>query len=327
MVPDPALQICGLGAIPCIMPSELLPHTMRWQKQTNVWYHGEKLKIVPIMTTQLLEGALITTVNLQDALKMLEQTSRTFYIPISRLAPRLKEAVTAAYLCMRAIDEIEDHSELSDEAKIRLLSELSAAFRSTDVLQAIHTCLFSYRTILPDVTLRLREWVDLCPPSVAPSVNRYIAMMAEQMAEWVQSGWIIRTEEDLDRYTYSVAGMVGEMLSELWQWYDDTKSDPVKAVAFGRGLQAVNIIRNRDEDMTRGVDFFPDGWGLEEMLQYTRRNLQAADAYIAELKQGPAWEFCVVPLALAHATVNVIAAGGSKLTRDNVLDIVGRVTG
>ncbi|KIL39844.1 phytoene synthase [Gordoniibacillus kamchatkensis] len=258
---------------------------------------------------------------------MLEQTSRTFYIPISRLVSGLKEAVTSAYLCMRAIDEIEDHPELADEAKTELLQRLGEAVRSSDTIRQIREVLSPYETLLPPVTMRLHEWVLLCPESAAGTVRRYIAMMAEQMAEWVGTGWSIRTEADLDRYTYSVAGMVGEMLSELWLWHDDTKSDMAKAVAFGRGLQAVNIIRNRAEDLERGVDFFPDGWGLEAMLEYTNRNLRLADAYVAELGQGPALEFCSIPLALAHATIRVIASGGSKLTRTGVLDIVSRVTG
>lgn len=89
----------------------------------------------------------------------------------------------------------------------------------------------------------------------APIVFSYIAKMSFDMADWVQNGWNIHTEEDLDRYTYSVAGMVGEMLSELWLWHDGTESDRTKAIGFGRGLQAVNILRNRGEDLKRGVDF------------------------------------------------------------------------
>lgn len=274
-----------------------------------------------------MEGVLITDAVLQDAMMMLEQTSRTFYIPISRLQSGLKEAVASAYLCMRAIDEIEDHGELADRTKIELLQRLGEAFRSPQTIRQIQSVLSPYEATLPPVTMRLHEWVLLCPSSTAETVCRYIAMMAEQMAEWVQNEWTIRTEDDLDRYTYSVAGMVGEMLSELWLWNDGTKSDLTKAVAFGRGLQAVNIIRNREEDLGRGVDFFPDGWGMEEMLQYTNRNLQLADAYISELKQGPALEFCSIPLALAHATINIIASGGNKLTRAGVLEIVDRVTG
>jgi farnesyl-diphosphate farnesyltransferase len=228
---------------------------------------------------------------------------------------------------MRAIDEIEDHDELTNQLKVELLVGIHSAFQSTHIIEATQTLLSPYRTVLPAVTTQLDDWALLCPSSCALIVYRYIAKMSLEMAEWVQNGWSIHTEEDLDRYTYSVAGMVGEMLSELWLWHDGTQSDLTKAVAFGRGLQAVNILRNREEDLKRGVDFFPDGWGFKEMKQYTSRNLQIADSYIADLKEGPALKFCKIPLALAHATVNLLAAGGSKLTRDAVLKIVSRVTG
>lgn len=275
-----------------------------------------------------MEGILISNVTLNEAMIMLKKTSRTFYIPISYLELGLKEAVTSAYLCMRAIDEIEDHKELTDELKVKLLLGIHDIFKSEDMMVTRTQHLLSpYQEILPDVTMQIDDWALLCPSSCAPIVYRYIAKMSLHMAQWVQSGWNIHTEEDLDRYTYSVAGMVGELLSELWLWHDGTQSDSTKAIAFGRGLQAVNILRNREEDLQRGVDFYPDGWGFKEMQQYTRRNLQIADSYIADLKDGPALKFCKIPLSLAHATVNLISAGGSKLTRDAVLKIVNRVTG
>lgn len=262
---------------------------------------------------------------MNDAMMMLKKTSRTFYIPISRLESGLKEAVASAYLCMRAIDEIEDHEELADDLKVELLNGVHDAFQSSDAITETQKRLSPYRDVLPAVTMRLDEWAQLCPATVNPVVYRYIAMMAKQMAEWVHEGWNIRTEEDLDRYTYSVAGMVGEMLSEIWFWYDGTETDHTKAVAFGRGLQAVNILRNRAEDLKRGVNFYPEGWGMKEMLQYTRRNLKTADSYILELKGGPALEFCKIPLTLAHATVKLIAAGGNKLTREAVMKLVGSI--
>lgn len=271
----------------------------------------------------VLEGFVITNLVLNDAMTMLEQTSRTFYIPISRLVDGLKEAVTSGYLCMRAIDEIEDHEELPDGLKSELLNGVRDALRSDNPLESVTTLLAPHKDVLPAVSVQLNDWLVLCPPTAAPIIYKYTAMMSEQMADWVHTGWHIRTEADLDRYTYSVAGMVGEMLSELWLWYDGTASDMDKAVAFGRGLQAVNIMRNRDEDLKRGVDFFPDGWSLKDMLQYTRRNLKQADAYIAELKEGPAASFCKIPLALAHATTKLLAVGGNKLTRAAVMKIVG----
>ncbi|MBW7456211.1 phytoene/squalene synthase family protein [Paenibacillus sepulcri] len=258
---------------------------------------------------------------------MLQKTSRTFYIPINGLDMGLKEAVTSGYLCMRAIDEIEDHEEIPGQLKIDLLRGVYEASQSSDIIHATNEVLMPYRDVLPEVTMRLRDWMLLCPPSIADTVIHYNAKMAKQMGEWAQAKWNIQTEEDLDGYTYSVAGMVGEMLSELWLWHDDTQSDREKAVAFGRGLQAVNILRNRKEDLKRGVDFYPNGWDFKEMLIYTQRNLKLADEYIAELKPGPARKFCKIPLALAQATVNILAAGGSKLTRDAVLKIVNRLNG
>lgn len=40
----------------------------------------------------------------KTALQILEETSRTFYIPIVKLPPSVQEAVASAYLCLRAID-------------------------------------------------------------------------------------------------------------------------------------------------------------------------------------------------------------------------------
>lgn len=262
---------------------------------------------------------------MNDAMIMLKKTSRTFYIPISRLKDGLKDAVAAAYLCMRAIDEIEDHETLSDDLKAKLLLGIHDAFESSNVVDNSRKLLAPYQDVLPEVTMKIDEWALLCPPTAAGVVYRNTAKMSKQMAEWVHESWNIRTEDDLDRYTYSVAGMVGEMLSELWLWFDGTKTDSSKAIAFGRGLQAVNILRNQKEDMERGVNFFPDGWGPKEMIKYTRRNLKIADEYLMELKGGPALEFCKIPLTLAHATVNLIAAGGNKLTRDAVMKLVGSI--
>lgn len=262
---------------------------------------------------------------LNNAMVMLQKTSRTFYIPINRLVPGVKEAVASAYLCMRAIDEIEDHEELSDQLKAELLVGIHNAFQSSDAIGNTRKLLSPYREILPPVTMQLDEWALLCPSSVSEVILRYTGVMAKQMAEWVHTGWNIQTEDDLDRYTYSVAGMVGEMLSEIWLWHDGTKSDMRKAVAFGRGLQAVNIIRNRTEDLERGVDFFPDGWGQKEMIKYTRRNLKIADSYVSDLNKGPALDFCKIPLMLAHATIKLIAAGGNKLTRETVMKLVNSI--
>lgn len=272
-------------------------------------------------------GLLVNKTNdlTNDAMEMLASTSRTFLIPIKGLVPGLKEAVASAYLCMRAIDEIEDHPELPSDVKVRLLTEVGRIVREAEREAALQSLFHPYRNTLHAVTLRLNDWTRLCPSSIVERVLQSTAQMAVQMAEWAEKEWRIRTEQDLDHYTYCVAGAVGELLSDLWMWYDGTVTDRTKAVAFGRGLQSVNILLNRSDDEARGVAFFPEGWGMKEMLAYTRKNLEQADAYIADLPPGPIYRFCSIPLALAHGSLKAVAVG-EKLRRTEVLDIVSRLT-
>lgn len=260
----------------------------------------------------------------EHALDMLKRTSRTFFIPISYLPAGLQDAVMSGYLCLRAIDEVEDHPELDNRAKAKLLRSMSRTLQTTFTAGDFTAILSRYQQDLPEVTLRIGDWALLAPSSIAPRVWEATATMADRMAQWAENGWTIQSEADLDRYTFGVAGSVGLLLSDLWMWYNGTPSNRVHALGFGRGLQAVNILRNHAEDVRRGVDFFPPGWQAEDMHAYARRNLALADAYTSALPAGPVLDFCSLPLALAYATLEALARGEDKLSRIDVLQIVSQ---
>ena len=264
-----------------------------------------------------------------NALKILKETSRTFYIPISRLPDRLQEAVASAYLCMRAIDEVEDHPDLDNFTKAQLLRRMSLNLQAGSEnarVDDFSAGLMPYNACLPDVTLRVGEWALLAPDSIAPRIWDATAAMADRMAYWSENNWTIRTETHLDQYTFSVAGAVGLLLSDLWAWYDGTQTNRTYAIGFGRGLQAVNIVRNHREDLRRGVNFLPQGWQEQDVHQYARRNLKLADYYTKSLPPGPALDFCKIPLALAYGTLEVMALGKEKLSRSDVIALVQQVT-
>jgi farnesyl-diphosphate farnesyltransferase len=262
----------------------------------------------------------------EEAMEMLEKTSRTFSIPIMRLPGELQDAVMAGYLCLRAIDEVEDHPSLDNPTKARLLRSISRTMQTNFAPGDFRVVLDDYRQELPEVTLRVGEWALFAPADIAPRIWEATATMADRMAQWAESGWTIQSEADLDRYTFSVAGSVGLLLCDLWGWYNGTQTNRIQGVGFGRALQAVNIMRNHAEDMARGVDFFPPGWQAADMDAYARRNLALADAYTNALPPGPVWDFCVLPLALAYATLDALARGDGKLTRSEVLQIVSQYT-
>jgi len=264
------------------------------------------------------------------ALEALKETSRTFYNPISRLPSGLQEAVASAYLCMRSIDEIEDHPDLDNASKAELLQRISLTLQAATAdftADEFSTIWGSFGHRLPEVTLQIGEWAVLAPPTIAPRIWEATAAMADRMAYWAMNNWRIRTQADLDRYTMGVAGAVGLLLSDLWSWYDGTQTNRSYAIGFGRGLQAVNILRNHNEDLLRGVEFFPDGWNPEKMQAYAQKNLLLADAYTADLPLGPALDFCRIPLALAHATIDALSRGEVKLSRTTVLELVEQLTG
>jgi len=263
-----------------------------------------------------------------EALDELRKTSRTFFIPIIRLPGKVRDAVGSAYLCMRSIDEIEDHQGLDRTAKVQLLHEVSGLLNRAAECGKIEKHLFQdlfrpYRTLLPRVTLGLPGFAAMAPPTIAGQVWSATAGMSREMGNWVQCDFQIETEQDLDLYTYDVAGRVGELLTNIWKWYDGTEAEMPLAVGFGRCLQAVNIIRNREEDLSRDVDFYPANWTTDDLHDYVRRQADLADAYMMQLPPGPVREFCRIPLVLAKATLDAMLSGQPKLSRAEVMELVG----
>ncbi len=262
----------------------------------------------------------------KDAIRVLKDTSRTFYIPITFLQKDLKYAVASAYLVFRAIDEIEDHEDVDNNVKYTILMQISELFKRSFNNEEYLQILGPTRSKMPEVTLRMEEWLQTCPREVLPLIMNSASEMAFGMAKWAKANWKIRTREDLDDYTYYVAGLVGVMLSDLWEWAAGVKTDRDLAIGYGRGLQAVNILRNEREDLIeRGVSFMPDGWTRAELFDYAKENLAKADEYLKLIDNRPISLFCRLPLALAHKTLKAMQEGREKMTRAEVEQTVKEV--
>lgn len=261
----------------------------------------------------------------KEAMHVLKLTSRTFYIPIKMLNPTLRKTVGSAYLCMRAIDEIEDHEGLESEVKQHLLRSTSELLQNEFDKDAYLRLLKPYEEVLPEVTLRLGDWLSVCPDDIIDKIKESTSIMAAGMARWVEKDWIVKTKEDLDEYTFYVAGLVGIMLSDIWELYDGTKTNRDLAIGYGRGLQAVNMLRNQDEDADRGVQFMPDGWTRDDMFEYATTNLNKADEYIESIDTKNILLFCKIPLALAKRTLKTLKSGHEKMTREEVESTVEEI--
>lgn len=262
----------------------------------------------------------------KDAMRVLKETSRTFYIPITFLDKELKHTVASAYLVMRAIDEIEDHEEVENDTKHAILMQVSDLLKQPFDEEQYLQLLAPVKDKMPEVTLRLGDWLRACPENTVHIVMNSAHEMAYGMAKWVKADWNIQTKEDLDDYTYYVAGLVGVMLSDIWEQSAGVKTDRDLAIGYGRGLQAVNILRNEQEDYDeRGVSFVPDDWTRQDLFDYADGNLAKADEYMKSINKKTILLFCRLPLALAHKTLKAMKNGREKISRQEVEETVEEV--
>lgn len=262
----------------------------------------------------------------KDAMRVLKETSRTFYIPITFLKADLKYSVASAYLVLRAIDEIEDHESIQNTTKFDLLMQLSELFKRPFTQEEYCDIIASVKEQLPEVSIRLVDWIQACPEGSRSLMMETASEMAFGMAKWAKENWQVHTKEDLDDYTYYVAGCVGVYLSKLWNWSYGQETNEELAIGFGRGLQIVNILRNQKEDKEeRGVSFVPDDWSRDQLFAYADENLAQADAYIETLNEKSTILFCRLPLAFAHKSLAAMKKGEKKMSRAEVEQTVKEV--
>ena len=262
----------------------------------------------------------------KDVMRVLKETSRTFAIPIRLLKKDLRQAVSTAYLVYRGIDEIEDHETLPNEMKVDILNDISELFKQPFTTEEYLAIIAPIHDELPEVSIRVPDWLHACPETAQPILREIAVEMAHGMSKWAEKNWDVQTKEDLDEYTYYVAGIVGVLLSKLWDWSYGYEADYDLAIGFGRGLQAINILRNQEEDMDeRGVSFVPNGWTRDDLFAYAETNLSKADAYIETLTEKSTILFCRLPLEFAHKSLDAMKKGHEKMTRQEVEETVIRV--
>ena len=96
------------------------------------------------------------------------------------------------------------------------------------------------------------------------ALSRCIRIMADGMSRYQEANVAngLKDQRDMDSYCYYVAGVVGEMLTELFCDYSgaiDENHDELMqlAVSFGQGLQMTNILKDIWDDQKRNMCWLP----------------------------------------------------------------------
>ena len=204
--------------------------------------------------------------------EILQGVSRTFALTIPQLPAPLRDTVGNAYLLCRVADTIEDEAALSAERK-REFSERwvgvvegsadAGAFAKDLSGLLTRSATESERGLVANVP-RVMRITDSLSPTQRQAVLRCVKIMAHGMAEFQQGASLegLSDLEHLDRYCYHVAGVVGEMLTELFCDYSgeiDARREELMALSasYGQGLQMTNILKDIWEDRDRGACWLP----------------------------------------------------------------------
>lgn len=296
--------------------------------------------------------------------ELLQGVSRTFALTIPLLPSSLSFVVSNAYLLCRTIDTIEDEPALDfNQKKIqcRRFAEVVEGRRDPRAFAEGLFPLLSRGTKVAEQELvacteRVVGITHCLGAKVQQAIGRCIKIMSEGMIQFQkkQDPAGLSTLEEMNRYCYVVAGVVGEMLTDLFCLHSSSTARHQEemmalATSFGQGLQMTNILKDFWEDQQRGACWLPqdifseNDFQLQELSQHHRdnrfeksfvkligiahahlRNAFKYTLYISPKDKGMR-RFCLLALGLAVLTLQKVNANRFftegeqvKISRKNV---------
>jgi farnesyl-diphosphate farnesyltransferase len=279
---------------------------------------------------------------------LLIETSRTFALCIPLLPDATRLQVTIAYLLFRIADTFEDASHWPVADRLAALDAFCALLRSASPEEARRLASqwcakgpsphAGYMKLIADIPLVIDAFTKLPAPAVEV-IRDHVIRSAQGMAQFVgmtENGNLrLADMPQLRAYCYAVAGIVGEMLTELFllrapQLQSAAPLLRARASTFGEGLQLVNILKDSLSDASEGRTYIPAGVDRADIMELARTNLESATEYTLALQSSGAPHgiiaFAALPVALAQATLDRMEKSNTtKIERPAVYRITRQV--
>jgi farnesyl-diphosphate farnesyltransferase len=213
---------------------------------------------------------------------ILPGVSRTFALTIPQLPSSLSKVVSNGYLLCRIADTIEDEPNLTPAQKSQFSQQftqvVSGEFDPNLLSRTLYP-LLSANTLATEKELifnlnRIIRLTHSFTVSQHKALYQCVKVMAKGMTEFQQSLNGLKNMTEMDCYCYYVAGVVGEMLTQLFCDYSPQiarHKDLLQrlAISFGQALQMTNILKDIWEDQQRGVCWLPQ----DIFTQFDLKNL------------------------------------------------------
>lgn len=267
--------------------------------------------------------------------QLLASVSRSFYLTLKALPRELREPISLAYLLARTADTIADTAAVPAELRLECLRDYETLLqghpegkeRLAEVIQTRFVALQQ-----DEAERRLMErfadglaWLGSMQGTALKAIREVLHHIIRGQILDIQrfpSDGIVRAlerEEELDEYTWLVAGCVGEFWTEMCAIekpasLDDSVSlDQMKiwGANFGKGLQLINILRDIGEDMQDGRCYLPGGLKGESELraewsrwmQTCQDRLESGLSYVQHVADGKLRYATALPLLLGIKTL------------------------
>jgi farnesyl-diphosphate farnesyltransferase len=205
----------------------------------------------------------------------LKPVSRSFYLSIRFLPRRIRPTVATAYLLARASDTIADASRLPADVRLEALRRFPDAIRQDDAgfAKLVRECARDQQTggekvlleALPLILEAARELPERHRPLIGEVLQHILRGQSLDLVRFETKAGVhaLQKDDELDEYTYLVAGCVGEFWTKLclleWPGYGDLPASELVdlGIRFGKGLQLINVLRDAGADLQNGRCYLP----------------------------------------------------------------------
>ena len=301
--------------------------------------------------------------------RLLETTSRSFYPTLKYLPKKTRGQIGLLYLLARVADTIADskvgetalltehlrayndvvqgrREELPDLSE---LADIQSNEHEAELLRNVSDVVDGLQVYSPEDQERMLECLEIIVGGQLLDIERF--------GPANEGGNIsaLQNEEELDDYTFRVAGCVGVFWTKMSLAHliklapEDEALFMERGIRFGKALQMINILRDIPEDLRFGRCYIPEsslesiGLKPEDLLNdehldtfrplynryldLTNEHLEAATAYIRMI---PETQFrlkasCMLPVLVGQRTVTLLREGNIlnsderiKVTRDEM---------
>jgi farnesyl-diphosphate farnesyltransferase len=224
---------------------------------------------------------------------LLKQVSRSFYLTLRVLPKGVRPQIGLAYLLARATDTVADTEIVPVASRLATLESLRnrilglssdsidlSAFCAAPEAALAHAGSNAERYLLTQIEAAL-GLLDHCSLTDREHIRRVLSTITtgqqldlERFGAATENQIVaLNSAEELDDYTYRVAGCVGEFWTRICRTnlFPDRLVDEARlleqGIRFGKGLQMVNILRDLPKDLRQGRCYLPRPELLQQGLQ------------------------------------------------------------